>query len=169
MELYTDKYASPLGQITLISDRSRLLALLLPGQTSKLTQSALVSMQTEPIRYTKKWLDDYFAGKRPAVDPAMVSARGTDFQMQVWQILTRIPYGQTVTYGQIAEQICRQNQIPKMSAQAVGQAVGSNPVSIMIPCHRVVGAGGKLTGYAGGIRLKQMLLRHEGWYSEKTL
>ncbi len=103
----------------------------------------------------RQWLDAYFAGQAPT--PLPVRPKGTAFQRRVWVILERIPYGQTMTYGQIARLLSG-----SMSAQAVGQAVGKNPVSIMIPCHRVLGAGGRLTGYAGGLDKKRFLLDLEG-------
>ena len=103
----------------------------------------------------KRWLDAYFDGKPPVRDFSLV-LKGTAFQHRVWDLLEQVPYGETVTYGQLAKQLGG-----KMSAQAVGQAVGKNPIAIMIPCHRVVGAGGRLTGYAWGIERKQWLLRHE--------
>ena len=102
-----------------------------------------------------RWLDAYFAGKPMPVDLPL-SPAGTDFQRRVWDILLTIPYGETTTYGAIAKQLGA-----PMSAQAVGQAVGKNPLAIIIPCHRVVGANGQLTGYAWGIERKQWLLRHE--------
>ena len=163
MELYTSMYRSLLGEIMITSNEETILELLLPGQLSRISAENLISKEKEPILYAKKWLDAYFSGKHPAIDSNILSPQGTGFQKQVWQMLTHIPYGQTVTYGQIASAICQQNCIQQMSAQAVGQAVGKNPISIIIPCHRVIGSGGKLTGYAGGITLKRMLLQHEGW------
>ncbi len=112
------------------------------------------------IQQSVDWLNIYFSGKEPDFMPA-VSLKGTPFQMEVWNILKEIPYGQTMTYGEIAVRIARQRGISRMSAQAVGGAVGRNPISIIIPCHRVVGANGSLTGYAGGIDRKRVLLKLE--------
>ena len=110
----------------------------------------------------KNWLDSYFSGD-PAEVTFPLNPHGTAFQKQVWEILLTIPYGKTTTYGAIAREMARRAGREKMSAQAVGQAVGKNPISILIPCHRVVGVNGKLTGYAGGLDRKEWLLRHEGW------
>lgn len=107
-----------------------------------------------------KWLDIYFGGKEPDFMP-LVTFETTPFRKAVWDILVTIPYGKTMTYGEIADIIAGQKGIDKMSAQAVGGAVGHNPVSIIIPCHRVVGTGGSLTGYAGGIDKKIQLLKLE--------
>ncbi|MDD6163710.1 MAG: methylated-DNA--[protein]-cysteine S-methyltransferase, partial [Anaerovibrio slackiae] len=108
-----------------------------------------------------KWLDIYFAGGRPDFLPPYELRNVTPFRQQVMDLLLAIPYGQTVTYGELAKRLAEQNGRGKMSAQAVGQAVGWNPIGIMIPCHRVLGAGGRLTGYAGGIANKKALLRLE--------
>lgn len=110
---------------------------------------------------TSRWLDIYFGGKEPDFTPPL-SMSGTPFRKSVWKILLAIPYGKTVTYGEIAELVAVNSARGKMSAQAVGGAVGHNPISIIVPCHRVVGAGGNLTGYAGGIEKKVKLLALEG-------
>lgn len=110
---------------------------------------------------TKLWLDCYFAGNIPDFTPPL-SLKGTEFQMTVWKILLDIPYGQVVTYGDIAKKIAVQRGLKRMSAQAVGGAVGRNPISIIVPCHRVIGANGSLTGYAGGMSNKIWLLGQEG-------
>lgn len=109
----------------------------------------------------KRWLDIYFSGKNPDFQVPL-HFTGTDFQNEVWEILYAIPYGQTTTYGEIAAQLAKKRGLPRMSAQAVGGAVGHNEISIIVPCHRVVGASGSLTGYAGGIEKKIELLRLEG-------
>lgn len=110
-----------------------------------------------------RWLDLYFAGKEPDFSPAL-NPTGTAFQMSVWAILQTIPFGETTTYGAIARRLEEETK-KRMSAQAVGGAVGRNPISILIPCHRVIGADGSLTGYAGGLDKKEYLLRTEGFYS----
>lgn len=107
------------------------------------------------------WLDAYFNGRCPDINSIPLLPAGTAFQQDIWNRLCRIPYGSTVTYGEIAAEIAEMRKIHRMSAQAVGQAVGANPISIVIPCHRVVGANGALTGYAGGIDVKKWLLNHE--------
>ena len=111
---------------------------------------------------TKKWLDRYFKGEKPAVSELPLAPIGGDFRQAVWKILCEIPYGQVVTYGDIAKKMAARMNRESMSSQAVGGAVGHNPISIIIPCHRVVGAKGGLTGYAGGVATKEKLLRLEG-------
>ena len=153
---YTFHYMSPLGGITLSSDGEALTGLWFDGQ--KYFASGLDAEHCEkalPIfDETAEWLDLYFAGIVPDFTPKL-SPRGTSFRRRVWDVLLTIPYGQTMTYGQIAKALgCG-------SAQAVGGAVGRNPISLIIPCHRVVGAGGSLTGYAGGVEKKRSLLEME--------
>ena len=160
--LYTSHYASPLGGMTLVSDGTALVGLYFDGQ--KYAAEGLDATRTQknlPIfEEARRWLDVYFSGRKPDFMPAL-APHGTAFQQSVWEILRTIPYGQTVTYGAIARRI-EQNTGCRMSAQAVGGAVGRNPISILIPCHRVVGTNGSLTGYAGGIDKKERLLRWEG-------
>lgn len=116
---------------------------------------------------TKKWLDRYFAGERPSVTELRLAPEGSGFRREVWEMLCEIPYGQVTTYGTIAQRIAARRGGGGSWAQAVGGAVGHNPISIIIPCHRVVGADGSLTGYAGGIERKRWLLSHEGADMEK--
>ncbi|WP_315305860.1 methylated-DNA--[protein]-cysteine S-methyltransferase [Selenomonas noxia] len=160
--LYTSHYASPLGGMTLVSDGTALVGLYFDGQ--KYAAEGLDATRTQknlPVfEEARRWLDVYFSGRKPDFTPPTAPA-GTAFQQSVWEILRTIPYGQTVTYGAIARRI-EQNTGCRMSAQAVGGAVGRNPISILIPCHRVVGTNGSLTGYAGGIDKKERLLRWEG-------
>lgn len=160
--LYTSHYASPLGGMTLVSDGTALVGLYFDGQ--KYAAEGLDATHTQknlPIfKEVRRWLDVYFSGRKPDFTPPIAPA-GTAFQQSVWEILRTIPYGQTVTYGAIARRI-EQNTGCRMSAQAVGGAVGRNPISILIPCHRVIGADGSLTGYAGGLDKKESLLRWEG-------
>ena len=162
---YISHYPSPLGPILLAADEIGLTGLWLEGQKYYARQLELPQKECEEgespvLDMAKVWLDDYFAGREPEIEiPLHLS--GTEFQQEVWQILQQIPYGQTVTYGQIAKQIaCRRGQ-KSMSAQAVGGAVGRNPVSLIVPCHRVVGSDGSLTGYAGGVDKKIALLQLE--------
>lgn len=151
-------YESPLGSILLISDNNCLTGLYLQAQAPQLLAYATKNSADPVLRKASQWLDSYFAGKNPSSNNIPLSPSGTPFQQKVWQMLLQIPYGQTFTYSQIAKQFSG-----TMSAQAVGQAVGKNPISIIIPCHRVLGAGHRLTGYAGGIEAKVWLLKHEGF------
>ena len=159
---YITHYQSPLGGITISSDGTALTGLWFDGQ--KYFASTLGADYKEkylPVfTEAKRWLDIYFSGREPSFTPPL-SLNGSAFRMAVWQILQSIPYGQTITYGDIARQLAAQTGKTKMSAQAVGGAVGHNPISIIVPCHRVVGAGGSLTGYAGGIDKKVQLLELE--------
>ena len=111
---------------------------------------------------TKLWLDRYFEGRQPEADPLPLAPEGSEFRRQVWRILCRIPWGRTVTYGEIARELASLRGAASLSAHAVGGAVGHNPISVIIPCHRVVGANGSLTGYAGGLERKKFLLELEG-------
>ena len=155
---YTAHYPSPLGGITMASDGTALVGLWFDGQrhfASTLAPQHAEMPSAEPFAQARRWLDAYFSGRRPGFTPPLL-LRGTAFRRRVWQALLAIPYGQTATYGSLAAQLgCR-------SAQAVAGAVGHNPVSIVIPCHRVVGADGSLTGYAAGLDRKAHLLRTEG-------
>ena len=124
---------------------------------------------SEAIRLAVKWLDIYFAGGRPDFLPPYRLVDVTPFRQQVMDMLLAIPYGRTVTYGELAKGLAEKNGRGRMSAQAVGQAVGWNPIGIIIPCHRVLGADGRLTGYAGGMANKQALLRLENSQAAKPL
>ena len=156
----TSHYASPLGGITLAGDGIALTGLYFDGETGCPSCDAAHKKDLPVFGEAVKWLDLYFAGKEPHFMPAL-SPDGTTFQQAVWEILKTIPYGETTTYGAIAKQL-EKNTGRRMSAQAVGGAVGRNPISILIPCHRVIGADGRLTGYAGGLDKKTYLLRLEG-------
>ncbi len=153
MDRFT-QYPSPIGPLTLVSDGQALTGLWM--QTQNFDFSGLSLRDNLPLfAKVRDWLDGYFAGQPREIDFPL-SPAGTAFQKRVWDILLTIPYSKTCTYGSIAKQLGE-----NMSAQAVGQAVGKNPISIIIPCHRVVGARGQLTGYAGGLENKKWLLRHE--------
>ena len=160
--VYTYHYTSPLGSITLAGNGESLTGLWFDEQ--KFFPHKLISESIEselPIfKQTVKWLDIYFSGRIPDFTPP-IFLQTTPFRKAVYDILLTIPYGQTMTYGEIANIIAEQKGIERMSAQAVGGAVGHNPISIIIPCHRVVGADGSLTGYAGGIDRKIELLKLE--------
>ena len=159
---FTSHYTSPLGGITLASDGQALTGLWFDGQ--KYFADTLPSEHTEaelPVfEQTGRWLDRYFAGQMPDFTPTL-RLLGSPFRLAVWEILCQIPYGSVTTYGEIAARLAKQRGVPRMSAQAVGGAVGHNPVSLIVPCHRVVGSGGSLTGYAGGVEKKAALLRLE--------
>lgn len=149
---YIYHYKSPLGGITMASDGTSLTGLWFDGQkyfAEGLAETA--AAQNLPVfDETVRWLDIYFGGRRPDFTPPL-NLEGTAFRKEVWQLLLQIPYGQTTTYGKLAAQLAAHNGLKRMSAQAVGGAVGHNPISIIVPCHRVVGTGGSLTGYAGGL------------------
>lgn len=159
---YISYYESPLGKMLLAGDEVGLIGLWFEGQ--KYFGSTLNSEAKEKeiplFNETKKWLDLYFAGQNPDFNIPL-HLIGTPFQMEVWKLLCGISYGQTTTYGNLAKEMAEQSGLDSMSAQAIGGAVGCNPISIIVPCHRVVGANGKLTGYAGGIDKKVELLKLE--------
>lgn len=159
---YITHYNSPLGGILLAADEIGLTGLWFDG--AKYYAAHLDPEQEERetpvLTRTKEWLTVYFSGKEPDFLPPL-HMTGTPFQLSVWENLLKIPYGKTVTYGAIAERIAAQRGLPHMSAQAVGGAVGHNKISIIIPCHRVIGTNGSLTGYAGGIDRKLSLLHLE--------
>ena len=156
---YIRHYSSPLGTITVASDGNALTGLWFDGQ--KYFADTLASEYEErslPVfDRAVEWLDVYFSGSDPGKTPPL-SPRGTPFRRAVWNVLITIPYGHVMTYGAIAELLSAQNGHSRTSARAVGNAVGHNPVSLFIPCHRVIGANGSLTGYAGGLERKRRLL-----------
>ena len=151
---------SPLGEILLTSDGEALTGLWFSDRHSL---SGLVPGDGLPIfERTKDWLRRYFRGEAPDHGEIPVSLRGSPFALSVWEELRKIPYGETVSYGDIAKTLAPKSPSGKMSAQAVGGAVGSNPISIIVPCHRVIGAGGKMVGYGGGLERKIAMLKIEG-------
>ena len=155
-------YDSPLGGILLSADEAGLTGLWFDGAKYfvKGLPQERTDRETPALLQTKHWLDLYFSGAAPDFTPPL-HPTGTTFQQAVWQLLLQIPYGQTTTYGELARRLAREKGRETLSAQAVGGAVGHNPISLIIPCHRVVGAGGSLTGYAGGVDKKQALLELE--------
>ena len=160
--IYTAEYDSPLGTMILACDEKAIVGLWFQGQKyfgSGLLQGSQ-SKETVLLSQGKRWLDIYFSGKEPDFLPSLRYG-GTPFQKKVYDILLTIPYGKTMTYGSIAAQMAKETGVSCMSAQAVGGAVGHNPISLLIPCHRVVGTQGNLTGYAGGIERKRKLLEME--------
>ena len=161
---YTIEYLSPLGPIILASDGLCVTGLWFSDQKYACAglSSAIQNGTAVPVLLqAKKWLDDYWAGRCPSPTNLPLAPKGTEFQKKIWNQLTRIPYGSTVTYGDLAKAYAAQEGLSAMSAQAVGNAVSRNPISIIIPCHRVLGTQGKLTGYAGGLSRKIALLQRE--------
>ncbi|MBP5182121.1 MAG: methylated-DNA--[protein]-cysteine S-methyltransferase [Lentisphaeria bacterium] len=158
---YRFSYSSPLGVMTLTSDGTALTGLWFEGLDHLPERTAFPAGKTLSVFLgTKEWLDTYFAGKIPAFTPPL-RMKGTPFRRLVWERLLPIPYGETVTYGAIAKEIAQVSGVPRMSAQAVGGAVGHNRIAIIVPCHRVVGAKGSLVGYAAGLERKRFLLELE--------
>lgn len=159
---YISHYQSPLGNILLAADDIGLTGLWFEGQKyfALYLDKEHEEKELPVFEKAKQWLDIYFSGKEPNFKVPL-HFTGTDFQNEVWEILYAIPYGQTMTYGEIAKQLAEKRGLKRMSAQAVGGAVGRNEISIIVPCHRVVGANGSLTGYAGGIDKKVKLLTLE--------
>ena len=163
--IYSTSCSSPIGEFLLASDGNKLIGLWLKGQKyfAGNVKQELIEKDDLPIfTETKKWLGKYFSGQNPSLANLSLAPQGGEFRKAVWEILCNIPYGELTTYGEIAKEMAKKTGKETMSAQAVGGAVGHNPISIIIPCHRVVGANGSLTGYAGGIDKKIKLLEHEG-------
>ena len=160
--IYTQHYESPLGGILLAADETGLTGLWFDGEKYYADNLAAEheARDTQALGAAKRWLDVYFAGKEPDFLPPLHPI-GSAFRQEVWQLLLEIPYGQTTTYGALARRLAERRGLRHMSAQAVGGAVGHNEISILLPCHRVVGTSGSLTGYAGGIDKKLSLLRLE--------
>lgn len=165
--IFVSHYDSPLGGIALESDGEALTGLRFDGQRyhAYVFSGEREEKELPVFEQTKKWLDVYFSGSDPGFMPPL-RLDGTPFRLAVWEILRAIPYGRTLTYGSIARLVAEKTGVGKMSAQAVGGAVGRNPVAIIIPCHRVVGADGSLTGYAAGVDKKRRLLELEGLKAE---
>ena len=157
---YNFEYKSPIGSIIITSDETEITGLRFKGESEAEVLSDKKYKETSAIKEAKRWLDIYFSGKNPGYIPA-INPKGTEFQKLVWKILLEIPYGKTTTYGEIAGKIAEIKNVSRMSAQAVGGAVGKNPIAIIIPCHRVVGKKGNMTGYAYGIDKKIALLEIE--------
>ncbi|MGI6153395.1 MAG: methylated-DNA--[protein]-cysteine S-methyltransferase [Christensenellaceae bacterium] len=162
---YATQYPSPIGTLTLASDGSSLVGLWIAGQKyhgGAISQKMTKKNDVPVFDAAKKWLDEYFSGKAPAISGLPLAPAGGEFRQNVWEILCQIPHGEVTTYGEIAKKMAEKLGCASMSCQAVGGAVGHNPISIIIPCHRVVGKDGSLTGYAGGIKTKIKLLELEG-------
>lgn len=162
---YYTEYVSPIGLLTIACDGVSVSGLWLEGQKYFLDTLPEMPVRRDALELFDKardWLDRYFEGEKPDIRELPLSPIGGEFRQAVWQCLCEIPYGEVTTYGAIAKRVAGQLGKENMSAQAVGGAVGRNPISIIIPCHRVVGSNGSLTGYAGGLDKKILLLQHEG-------
>ena len=162
--IYTTHYDSPLGPLYLAGDEKALVGAWFEGQKyfARTLPADHREGETAALQQVKVWLDRYFGGEKPTVEGLPLAPRGSSFQQTIWQLLLEIPYGKVTTYGQLGKEAARRLGRETMSAQAVGGAVGHNPISVIIPCHRVVGSNGSLTGYAGGLDIKIDLLEREG-------
>jgi methylated-DNA-[protein]-cysteine S-methyltransferase len=162
---YSTYYSSPIGSILLVGHGESLVGLWIEGQKyfgATVEETMIENSNLPMFAAIKNWLDKYFAGQKPAISDLTLAPNGSAFRRAVWNFLCQIPYGEVITYGDIAKKMALKMNKAFMSSQAVGGAVGHNPISIIIPCHRVVGANGSLTGYAGGLDKKIKLLEHEG-------
>lgn len=158
-------YESPIGRLTLASDGEAIIGLWMEGQKyfgASVAETLTPNPDLPLFGVASKWLDAYFAGQRPEIGNLPLAPRGSDFRRAVWDILCTIPYGEVMAYGSIAQKIAAQTGRRSMSSQAVGGAVGHNPIAILIPCHRVIGSSGSLTGFSGGLAKKTKLLELEG-------
>jgi methylated-DNA-[protein]-cysteine S-methyltransferase len=160
---YTHNINSPIGTLTVSSDGTNVIGLWIEGQKyfARTLEDGALEKNLPIFESAREWFDIYFSGKRPGFTPPLMP-KGSSFQKSVWDALCKIPYGETTTYGRIANEIEQVNNGKPTSARAVGGAVGHNPISILIPCHRVVGKNNDLTGYAGGLHRKRELLKLEG-------
>lgn len=160
-QYYTCKYQSPCGELTILSNSNSILELRFEGEPCSHNGIEFEPGSIAPLNKAVEWLDCYFSGKTSDLPVLSLAPEGTPFQRHCWEKLRNIPYGKTVTYKQIANEVATDRGMVKMSAQAVGQAVGRNPIPIIIPCHRVIGSNGDLTGYSAGLTIKKILLKHE--------
>lgn len=163
--IYKTYYDSPVGKLFIASDGENIIGLCIEGQKyylNKLEKEGILENDLPIFDKTRKWLDSYFKQEKPKISELSLAPEGNVFRQSVWEFLCKIPYGETITYGELAKKVAKKLNKSSMSAQAIGNAVGHNPISIIIPCHRVVGKNGNLTGYAGGIDKKIKLLKHEG-------
>ena len=162
---YKMEYESPIGLLTIASDGENIIGLWVQGQkyfAGSIKEEMILKEELPVFETAREWLNRYFSGEKVCPDEFPLAPIGSDFRQEVWKILREIPYGETMTYGDIAKRMAEKMGKPSMSAQAVGGAVGHNPISIIVPCHRVVGTNKSLTGFAGGVDKKAWLLRHEG-------
>lgn len=160
IEMFVTHYNSPLGDITLLGTERGLSGLCFPMMSMPIANASSQGKKPQPLREAEEWLDRYFLGEIPTFIPT-IDIHGTPFQRLVWSKLQNIPYGSTITYGEVAKEVADSLGVKRMSAQAIGRAVGANPVPILLPCHRVIGCGERLVGYAGGVNLKRFLLDWE--------
>lgn len=164
--LYSSCYFSPLGKLLILSDENSIYGIGLDGQeifAKIFSQEEIVEKPDLDIqKHARKWFENYFSAKNPSLEEISLAPQGSDFRKKVWKILTEIPYGEVITYGEIAKKLAVKLNKEKMSSQAVGNAIANNPILIMIPCHRVIGANGNLTGFSAGINNKARLLEFEG-------
>lgn len=163
--VYSTYYISNLCRLMLASDGKSIIGLWMEGQKyfkGSIKEDIVEKNDLDVFNTSKRWLDKYFNGEKPSISDIPLSPRGSNFRKLVWEILCEIPYGEVMTYGNIAKKVAIKMKKERMSSQAVGGAVGHNPISIIIPCHRVIGTNGSLTGFAGGIDKKIKLLKHEG-------
>ncbi len=161
---YGTHYSSPVGDILLAADDKSIIGLWIENQKyigNTMPDGIEENNSNDIICQGVKWLDAYFAGDKPDISELSLAPRGNDFRQCVWKIITEIQYGKLATYSEVAKKTAERLGKRVMSAQAVGGAIAHNPISIIIPCHRVVGSSGSLTGYAGGIDKKILLLKHE--------
>ena len=162
---YKTYYESPVGNLFIASDGENIIGLCIEGQKyylDKIEKEAILKNDMPVFEKAKNWLDRYFKKEKPEISELSLAPEGNAFRQCVWSLLCKIPYGETTTYGELAKEVAKKLNKPSMSAQAIGNAVGHNPISIIIPCHRVIGKNGSLTGYAGGIENKIKLLELEG-------
>lgn len=168
MMYYISRYESPIGTYLMAADAVGICGLFTDKEKNyeNLLQSEYEEKETAQLKRCREWLDIYFTGKEPDFTPKL-HLTGSAFRIAVWELLLKIPYGTTTTYKELAEKIAADRGIARMSAQAVGGAVGHNPVAVIVPCHRVVGVDNSLTGYAGGLEVKYRLLELEGQDMDK--
>lgn len=159
---YIFHYSSPIGRMTAVSDGKALCGLCFNGQRYAYKSFGIMCecSQLPIFDMTSEWLDIYFSGKAPDFTPPL-KLEGTPFRMMVWELLMTIPFGETVSYGELAAMVAERKGVTHMSAQAIGGAVSHNMISVIVPCHRIIGANGSMTGYDGGILIKQRLLDNE--------
>ncbi len=156
-------YDSPVGRYFITADDDLLIRVSTDRENDKNGLSSAENCGVSPVlRQTYQWFEKYFSGMRPDISSIPIAPLGSRFEQEVWRVLTQIPYGTTTTYGDIAQIVADKLGKPRMAPQAVGGAIGRNPIAIIIPCHRVIGANGHLTGYAGGLERKRKLLEFEG-------
>lgn len=164
----TTSFESPIGTIRIVERDGALIGLWFDNQEGFSTEAATDDRDLPVLRQAKNWLERYFSGQMPSASELRLAPEGNEFRKAVWELLCEIPYGKVTTYGEIARKVATKRGLPRMSAQAVGGAIGHNPIPVIIPCHRVVGVGGSLVGFSGGIEKKIALLCHEGHRINQT-